>query len=179
LTTGGRIDTIFLIRNHSELRGMEKNILQKVKARGLKLTPQRQAIIDVLVAKTLLHPSAEMVYREARKKVKGLSLSTVYATLNEFAGHGIIKLLEFDKMGNRYEVNCADHINLICKGCKRIADYQNPVSIDAREVEKKAAFRVTDTRLDYYGYCQKCRRKKIIGMPDGRDEGSGSIPMEE
>jgi len=148
---------------------MKEAIIQKVRDRGLKLTPQRLAIIDVLVEKTPLHPGADLVYREAKKRVKGLSLSTVYATLKEFARHGIIKMLEFDKMENRYEVNCADHINLICKECKGIIDYQSAVSIHARDVDKKACFRVTDTRLDYYGYCQKCRRKKVIGIAGGRD----------
>jgi Fe2+ or Zn2+ uptake regulation protein len=138
---------------------MRAAIIKKLKERNLKLTPQRLAIIDALMENTLLHPGASLIYREARKKAKSLSLSTVYATLDELSRHGIIKILEFDKMENRYEGNIAAHINLVCKGCQKIMDYKLPISIDLREVAKKAHFWISDTRLEYYGYCQECRKK--------------------
>ena len=138
---------------------MKATILKKLKELGLKRTPQRLAIIDALIENTLLHPGASLIYREARKKTKSLSLSTVYATLDELSRHGIIKMLEFDKMENRYEGNIAAHINLVCKGCGKIMDYKAPLSIDPKEVVKKAHFWVVDTRLEYYGYCQKCRKE--------------------
>jgi Fe2+ or Zn2+ uptake regulation protein len=138
---------------------MKAAIIKELKERKLKLTPQRLAIIDALIENTLLHPGASLIYREARKKAKSLSLSTVYATLDELSRHGIIKILEFDKMENRYEGNIAAHINLVCKGCQKIMDYKLPISIDLREVAKKAHFWISDTRLEYYGYCQECRKK--------------------
>jgi len=138
---------------------MKTSIIKKMREKGLKLTPQRIAIIEVLVDKTHLHPGASLIYQEAMKKVRSLSLSTVYSTLNEFSRHGIIKMLEFDKMENRYEGNIIEHINLVCKGCNKIMDYKVPVSIDLKEVAKKARFWVTDTRLEYYGYCQECKGK--------------------
>jgi len=138
---------------------MKATILKKLKELGLKRTPQRLAIIDALIENTLFHPGARLIYREARKKTKSLSLSTGYATLDELSRHGIIKMLEFDKMENRYEGNIAAHINLVCKGCGRIMDYKARLSIDPKEVVKKAHFWVVDTRLEYYGYCQKCRKE--------------------
>ena len=102
---------------------MKAAMIKQLREKRLKLTSQRLAIIEVLVNKTPVHPSANLVYREGRKKVKGLSLSTVYSTLNELFKHGIIKMLEFDKMENRYETNLTEHINLICKGCKKIISF--------------------------------------------------------
>jgi Fur family transcriptional regulator, peroxide stress response regulator len=138
---------------------METSIIQKLREKGLKLTSQRKAIIEVLVDKTPLHPGAGVIYREGKKKVRSLSLSTVYATLNELSKHGIIKMLEFDKMENRYEGNIAEHINLICKRCKKIIDYRPPFIIDTSEIAKRTRFRVIDSRLEYYGYCQECGKK--------------------
>jgi len=138
---------------------MKESIIKKMREERLKLTPQRLAVIEVLVDKTPLHPSADLIYQEARKKGKRLSLSTVYATLNELSKHGIIKMLEFDRMGNRYEVNTTEHINLICKGCKKIMDYKPPFIIDTHEISKKCRFHVTDSRLEYYGYCKECSKK--------------------
>jgi len=138
---------------------MKAAIIKKLKERKLKLTPQRLAVIDALMENTLLHPGASLIYREARKKAKSLSLSTVYATLDELSRHGIIKILEFDRMENRYEGNIAAHINLVCKGCQKIMDYKPPMAIDVKEVAQKAHFWISDTRLEYYGYCQECQKK--------------------
>ena len=137
----------------------KESIIEGMREKGLKLTPQRLAIVDVFVEKNPLHPSARVIYDLAKRRTKGLSLSTVYYTLNELSRHGIIKMLEFDKMEDRYEGTLTDHINLICKECHGIMDYKVPIVIDPREVARKTRFRVTDTRLEYYGYCEKCRKK--------------------
>jgi Fe2+ or Zn2+ uptake regulation protein len=138
---------------------VRQSILKELKKNGLKMTPQRVAIIEVLAAMRDLHPSAGAVYREARKIRKDLSLSTTYATLNQLSAQGIIKTLEFDTAENRYEANTGDHVNLICKGCGKIVDYEAPAPAAPGEVKKRTGFSVTDTRLEYYVYCQECRKK--------------------
>lgn len=138
---------------------MNKSIIQKMREKGLKLTSQRLCLVDVLIEKNFLHPSASLIYNEVKRRTERISLSTVYFTLNELSKHGIIKMLEFDKMENRYEGNTTDHVNLVCKECHRITDYRVPIAIDPREVTKKTRFWVTDTRLECYGYCQTCRKK--------------------
>jgi Fur family transcriptional regulator, peroxide stress response regulator len=142
---------------------MKESIIKKLREKGLKLTPQRQAIIEVLVEKRDLHPGASLVYQEAKKKKKSLSLSATYATLNEFSRLGIIKMLQFDRMENRYEGNLEDHINLICERCKKITDYKVSIGVDAGKVAKKTGFYITDTRLEYYGYCRECREEITNG----------------
>ena len=138
----------------------KESIIKQLKERGLKVTPQRRAIIEVLVEQRDLHPGARLVYEKAKKKKKSLSLSTAYATLNELSRHGIIKTLQFDQMENRYEGNLEEHINLICERCKKILDYKVSIGVDQREVAKKTGFSITDTRLEYYGYCRECREDK-------------------
>ncbi len=149
-----------LIKNDSEL-GMitRESIIRALREKGLKVTPQRLAIGDVLVEREDAHPGAGLIWREAKKRVKKISLSTVYATLNELAQHGIIKLLQFDRMENRYECNPDKHVNLICDRCKEIIDYEVPVSIEPQEIAKKTGFEMTDMRLECYGLCEKCRKK--------------------
>jgi Fe2+ or Zn2+ uptake regulation protein len=149
-----------IIRNGSELAKMLKeSIIKQLKEKGLKVTPQRIAIIEVLIELGNLHPSAGLLYKAAKKKKKSLSLSTTYATLDELSRHGVIKTLEFDRMENRYESNITEHINLICKGCKKIMDFKLPFKIDTNEVARRSGFRVTDGRFEYYGYCEECKKK--------------------
>ena len=135
-------------------------MIKQLRERGLKVTPQRLAIIEVLIEQRDSHPGAHLVYEEARKKKRSLSLSTAYATLNELSRHGIIKTLQFDRMENRYEGNLGQHINLVCERCKKILDYKVPISVDQRGVAKKTGFSITDTRLEYYGYWRERREDK-------------------
>jgi len=138
----------------------KESIIKQLKEKGLKVTPQRMAIIEVLIEKRGSHPGAGLVYEEAKKKKKSLSLSATYATLNELSRQGIIKTLQFDQMENRYEGNLEEHINLICERCKKILDYKVSIGVDQRKIAKKTGFSITDTRLEYYGYCRECCKEK-------------------
>jgi Fur family peroxide stress response transcriptional regulator len=138
----------------------KKSMISQMRKKGLKVTPQRLAIIDVLIEQGGSHPGASLIYKKAKKKKKSLSLSTTYATLNEFSRHGIIKTLQFDKMEDRYDGNLEEHINLICERCKKILDYNVPITVDPKRVVKKTGFSITDTRLEYYGLCRECREEE-------------------
>jgi Fur family peroxide stress response transcriptional regulator len=139
---------------------IKESIISQLRKKGLKVTPQRLAIIDVLIELRDTHPGASLIYKKAKRKKKSLSLSTTYATLNEFSRHGIIKTLQFDRTEDRYEGNLEEHINLICERCKKILDYNVPITVDPKRVMKKTGFSITDTRLEYYGLCQECREEE-------------------
>ncbi len=113
------------------------SIIHKLKERGLRITPQRLAIIDVLLEKGHLHPGARFIYKEARKRSRSLSLSRTYATISEFSWHGIIKTLQFDGVENRCKADLNEHINLICERCGKIIDYKIPPSVDQNEMRRK------------------------------------------
>jgi len=129
----------------------------------LKVTPQRIAIVEVLIEQGDLHPSVRLVYREARKKKKSLSLSTIYVTLNEFSRHGIIKTLQFDTMENRYETNREEHINLICERCKKVLDYKVPITVDQKGWRRRPASRSLIPGWNITGIAASVARTKEAG----------------
>jgi len=137
----------------------KEDLIGQLKEKGLKITPQRLAIIDALVENRHAHPGATMIFNEARKKAKRISLSTVYATLKEFSENGLIKQLEFDRMENRYDGDLSDHINLICKRCGKIIDYSIPETLEPMDIARKSGFVVTDTRMEFHGYCRDCLKR--------------------
>jgi Fe2+ or Zn2+ uptake regulation protein len=127
-----------------------------MKEKGLKLTSQRLVIVDI-IAGSRSHPSATDVFIEARKQAPRISLSTVYYTLDTLKKEGLIKELEFTDLDNRYDRDVSDHLNLVCKRCGRIEDFQAASPVPPAEVEKAMGFRVDGVRLEYYGLCRKCR----------------------
>lgn len=141
------------------MKKKKDDLIGQLKEKGLKITPQRLAIINALVENRCAHPGATMIFNEARKKANRVSLSTVYATLKEFSENGLIRQLEFDRMENRYDVDLSDHVNLICNRCGKIADYAIPASLEPRDIARKSGFVVTDTRLELHGYCRACLKR--------------------
>ncbi len=131
-------------------------MIERLREKGLKITPQRLAIIDALFEMRQLHPTASQVLRKAEGNGKHLSLSTTYAALHEFTRHGLIKTLEFDQMENRHEVGLDEHVNLICEGCGKIIDYPLALSVDKAKLTETTGFLVHKTRMEYYGCCREC-----------------------
>ncbi len=135
--------------------------IDQLREKGLKVTPQRLSVIETLMENRYDHPGAALVYREARKKLASISLSTVYATLKEFSEHGMIRALEFDRIENRYDLDLSEHVNLVCLKCGSISDFDLPCSIETKNIKRKAGFVITDTRMEYYGYCRNCMKNTL------------------
>jgi Fe2+ or Zn2+ uptake regulation protein len=102
---------------------IRRRIIEGMKEKGLKLTSQRLVIVDIIAA-SRSHPSAADVFAAARKKAPRISLSTVYYTLDSLKRAGLIRELEFTDLDNRYEGDVSDHLNLVCRGCGKIEDFQ-------------------------------------------------------
>lgn len=141
-------------------KNRKEDMIFLLRQRGLKITPQRLAIVDAIVEHCNSHPGASLIFSSASKKAKSVSLSTVYATLKEFAESGLIRQMEFDRMENRYDLDLADHINLVCKRCGKIVDYHILAPIEPKDIARKTGFIVTDTRIEFYGYCRNCLKRQ-------------------
>ena len=137
----------------------KEDLIGQLKENGLKITPQRLAIIDALVENRYEHPGATLIFNEARKKAGRVSLSTVYATLKEFSESGLIRQMEFDRLENRYDVDLSDHVNLICKRCGKIIDYDIPTLFEPKDITRKSGFIITDARMECHGYCRDCLKR--------------------
>lgn len=129
---------------------------EALRAAGYRITRQRKAILNYLAA-TDAHPSAQQVFQEAKKDYPGLSLATVYNTLETLARIGLIKVLDFQAADNRHETNLAPHVNLICTVCGKIQDFEQGSTIHMNKVKKELGFEVKGFRLEYYGICSECR----------------------
>jgi Fur family peroxide stress response transcriptional regulator len=133
-------------------------IVAEMREKGLRVTPQREAILDYLLA-TDEHPSVRQIWEAAQKSVPGISLSTVYSSVSELSRLGLVKELEFNEVENRYEGNLSHHINLICTRCGSISDYMTAHTIDMDHIRETTRFRASQSRFELYGVCAKCAKK--------------------
>ena len=88
------------------------------------------------MASTDSHPSARQVFQEAKKGYPGLSLATVYNTLETLVKLGLLKVMDFQATDNRHETNLHPHINLICTVCGKIQDFEKGLHLHMDTVKK-------------------------------------------
>ncbi len=136
---------------------IERSLISSLRNKDYKLTTQRREIIRLL-SHNRSHPGAREIFRQARKGVPGISISTVYYTLDMMKKEGLIRELEYYDADNRYEINVSDHINLVCTRCGKIADFTGAVPSFSRAVEKATGFRPSSMRFEYYGLCRQCAK---------------------
>ena len=136
---------------------IEASLRNGLREKGYKLTSQRLEIISLL-SKDMTHPGATDIYRKVRKKASRISVSTVYYTLDLLKREGLIKELEFYDRDNRYDINVANHINLICRQCGRIKDFPGGMPLSYAQVKKRTDFQPVGMRYEYYGFCKACRK---------------------
>lgn len=134
-------------------------MVEALRAKGIRLTPQRMEIIRVL-SNDRSHPGARTILAKARERVPDMSMSTVYSTLGLLKKEDLIKELEFYDMDNRYETIMTDHIDLICTKCGSITNFDGNLPMTREFIEENAGFEPHRMRFEYYGLCKKCRVKK-------------------
>jgi Fur family peroxide stress response transcriptional regulator len=99
-------------------------IVNKLVEKGLKVTPQRIAILEAI---TVLknHPTAEHIIEYIRKNHPNIATGTVYKVLDALAEHELIRRVKTDKDIMRYDAVLDHHHHLYCSESDRIEDYED------------------------------------------------------
>ncbi|KJR41313.1 Ferric-uptake regulator [Candidatus Magnetoovum chiemensis] len=121
---------------------------------GLKLTPQRVAILDYLYS-AKKHPSAEEIYKAVKETFPTISIATVYNTLDALKKIGEIVPLSIDPERKRYDLNKAEHNHLYCVKCGKIIDIHENYDLTLSDKDKNG-FNVMGNHVQFYGLCNKC-----------------------
>jgi Fur family peroxide stress response transcriptional regulator len=132
--------------------------MQKYRDSGLKLTPQRLAILEYLDGNKE-HPSAEDVYKAVSKKFPTMSLATVYNTLMTLKQRGLVRELTMDPVKMRFDPQPSPHHHLICMDCRKIIDIHTRFKINLAKMEQEG-FEIVGSHIEFYGRCPKCKNKK-------------------
>lgn len=124
-----------------------------LRARGMRSTPQRRAILSIFQGGRTEHLSADEVYAQASRSLPDLSRGTVYATLAEFSEVGLLSAFGSPEPV-RYETNVEPHAHFRCHLCLRVFDLaggqQDPEDIP----DPGFAVELVETRAE--GICDEC-----------------------
>ncbi len=139
-----------------------------LKARGLRPTPQRIAVLSAVVSSSE-HPSAEDVHLSVRRAMPHLSLATVYKALAELRRVGQIRALPvWGKI--RFDFDSGPHHHLVCELCGRIEDLAaGDLHVEgALPEDARPGFEILSTEVVVRSLCPDCRNKNVThGVEEG------------
>ncbi|HLI23968.1 MAG TPA: Fur family transcriptional regulator [Acidimicrobiales bacterium] len=138
-------------------------LVELLRRRGLRATPQRRAIVDAVRAGGG-HVTADSVFQSVRAGMPTISLKTVYETLHSLVAVGELTELTVGGQPARYDTTVRPHHHLICLDCSRIEDVD--FHMDAPVAGQRPGFSIVHTDVVAWGRCQDCQAL-AGGGPEG------------
>ena len=126
--------------------------------RGLKVTPQRVAVLKFL-RENRIHPTAEKIHHELLKEYPAISLTTVYNTLSSFVEAGMVQELDIDPYKMRFDGCLDQHDHFHCRACDNVYDIDYNASILADNLRNRKTIeghKVDAISINLKGVCKYC-----------------------
>ena len=136
-------------------------LVDLLRRRGLRPTPQRRAIIDALRSSSG-HVTAEAVFERVRDELPTISLKTVYETLHSLVAVGEMRELVIGAGPTRFDTTVRPHHHVICLTCNRIEDVE--FDVDAIAVDQSQGFSIVRTEVIAWGRCSDCQEPGSQGV---------------
>lgn len=131
--------------------------LNTLKAKGLRLTPQRRLIIELIHDKPA-HLTAEEVISYVQERMPGVNKSTVYRTLELLEKAGCVYKSEMDSHTVFHHADEGHHHHLICEKCgKTVECDEATVAPFEKALRRKYGFEAHLQHLVISGLCDECR----------------------
>jgi Fe2+ or Zn2+ uptake regulation protein len=125
----------------------------------LRVTPQRQAVLDVLTA-AHDHPTAAQVFDRVRGRQPGIGAATVYRTLSLLVAEGQARVLSLGEGASaRYDANISRHDHVLCVDCGAAMDVEAALPVGAlADMSNRTGYDLTDYDVQFRGRCPACDR---------------------
>ena len=126
-----------------------------------RLTKQRAAILTALSDGA--HLTAETLLERVRTELPGVSLGTIYRTVDILRQIGLVQVFTHNGMAARYEASLNKHHHLVCDVCHDIVN----VNVPALEpviaaIAGHYRYDAVDAALTLSGRCANCAGQRSV-----------------
>lgn len=136
-------------------------------ARGYRLTPQRQLVLEAV--RRLRHATPEDIASEVRRTAAGVNITTVYRTLELLEELGLITHAHLDHRAPAYHVADNEHLHVVCRMCHTVSDVPADIVTDVvRRMNTERGFTVDVGHITLFGTCSACAEGE--SGPDSRPD---------
>ena len=134
-----------------DTKGVDAGLLQS----RYRLTKQRAAILRAL--EDGRHLNAETILDRVRAQLPGVSLGTIYRTLDILRSIGLVQIFSFAGGAARYEAALEKHHHLVCTQCGEVTNvHVNEALPLSQHVAHEHGFDAVDCALVVTGRCPRC-----------------------
>lgn len=128
----------------------------ELRARGYRLTPQRQLVLEAVGA--LGHGTPEEIVAAVRRTATGVNISTVYRTLELLEELGLVQHTHLGHGAPTYSIpSDDDHVHLVCRDCGGVEEMASSVVDDVvRRLSAERGFSVDVGHFAVFGRCRTC-----------------------
>jgi len=135
----------------------DQQLITMLRERGFKVTPQRLMICRAVLS-SKEHPSVEKIYDTIQKAYPTISVATIYQTLHLLTKIGLLEEVALCNGSLRYDPNISPHLNIVCKNCGKIIDYESEkVNMFLAQLAQELKLTLVGQHLDLYIYCNQCK----------------------
>ncbi len=133
-----------------------EDALQRCQDLGMRVSRQRRFILELLW-QARQHLSAREIYDRLNQEGKEIGHTSVYQNLEALSEQGIIECVE--RCDGRLYGNISDsHSHVNCLDTQQIIDVHVTLPPELiAEIEQTTGVKITDYRIDFYGYQDKCQ----------------------
>lgn len=135
-----------------------EKFIAMLRARGMRLTPQREMVLAALHDLTD-HETADEIYRRVQARSTAVDLSTVYRTLELLQQMGMLAVAEAADGQRRYALTGlhSDHVHLVCRRCgQEIEADAEAFHALAAAIQQRYGFRLDLAHRSLGGTCRIC-----------------------
>ena len=135
------------------------DLAEALRARGLRLTAQRQLVLEAVYA--LGHATPDQVHAEVAKTAAGVNITTVYRTLELLEELGLVTHTHLSHGAPTYHaVGEEQHAHLVCRACGDIQEMPRellePV---APRLAADRGFVIDVGHVALFGVCAGCKER--------------------
>ncbi|SCW81479.1 Fur family transcriptional regulator, peroxide stress response regulator [Paenibacillus tianmuensis] len=133
--------------------------LNKLKTMGIRMTPQRHAILSYLI-NTMSHPTADEIYKALSPLYPSMSVATVYNNLKVFIESGLVREMTYGDHSSRFDADLSEHYHALCEECGKLVDFAyKPLDDLEQAAGEMTGFQVKSHRVEVYGICSDCAKQ--------------------
>lgn len=134
---------------------MSDPLLSRCLAKNIRMTSQRQIIIQV-IEESDDHPDVDQLYLRSVELDNTISIATVYRTVKLLEEAGLIERLEFGDGRSRYEEAREHHEHLVDIETGEVHEFYNEeLETLKTEIAREMGYDLIDHRLELYGKKRK------------------------
>src|SRR3954471_11761077 len=135
----------------------DERLATALRAGGHRVTSQRLVLYRVL-GELGRHANAEEIARVSSERLPGLSLPTVYATLELFEGLGLVRRVDAGGPAALFDPRIDPHAHFACRRCGTVSDLHAAGDASAAQTAARASGAEPDhVEVVLRGLCAACR----------------------